>query len=338
MRRAVFILAVVAAFSAFAEQKNVKLLTGLTDTELQRTMNMMRASLGTHCDYCHVGGETWDFASDEKPQKQRAREMIRMVMDVNRGTFNGNATISCYTCHRGAIRPVSLVPLPQAPPPFPTPLPEQPVLPDAKSLVAKYAIALGDVSRLHTRNLAGESTKTGNTVTINVREKGTKVQQVLHLPKGDLTQTFDGTSSWSSNGETTGIMTGHNMENFRALAEAFAIVLPSEIGDDAQTITKEQIGMHDTWVVQRTLPNGLRRKFYFDHASGLLVRTMLLVPRTIGVVPQQTDFEDYRDVGGTKFPFLVRVALVDPWTGATRQYKTVELGASIDDAVFAMPK
>jgi hypothetical protein len=337
MRRAICILFVLA-LSAHAEQKNVKLLTGLTDTELQRTMNMMRASLGTHCDHCHVIAKEWDFASDEKPQKKRAREMIQMVMDMNRTQFGGRSVISCYTCHRGAVRPINTVPLPTPAPPFPTPVPEKVELPEATTLVTKYVAAMGDITRLGTRHLIGEATKAGNTVPVEVYEQNGKTRQITQLPKGKLEQTFDGTSYWWRDAQGSGAMAAGGQANFRALADAFAPVLPSDVGTDAHTIRKEKIGERETWVVQRGGPKEPYRRFFFDTESGLLLRSVLYVPRSIGTIPQQTDYEDYRDVGGTKYPFLIRVSMVDPWTGVMRQYKTVELWAAIDDGVFAMPK
>jgi hypothetical protein len=337
MRR-IMLVVLALTLSAHAEQKNVKLLTGLTDTELQRTMNMMRASLGTHCDFCHVINKEWDFASDEKPRKKRAREMIQMVMDMNRTQFAGRSVISCYTCHRGANRPVNTVPLPQTPPPFPTPVPEEIQLPETKTVIARYVAALGDVTRLGTRKLIGENTKAGATAPIEVREKGSKIQQIVHLPKGDLEQTFDGTNYWRRDADGVAPMNPGGTENFRALADAFAPVLPADIGEDSTTIRKEKVGDREAWVVQRGHPKAPYRRFFFDTESGLLLRSVLYTPRTIGTIPQQTDYEDYRDVGGTKYPFLIRVSMVDPWTSATRRYTTVELGASIDDAVFAMSK
>jgi hypothetical protein len=325
----------VLALTARAEQKNVKLLTGLTDLELQRTMNMMRASLGTHCDHCHVVEKEWDFASDEKPQKKRASEMIRMVMDMNRTQFGGRAVISCYTCHRGSKRPVNLVPLPQTPPPFPTPVAEEPQLPATKDVIAKYAAALGDVNRLRTRILAGEITKGETMLPIEIREKGAKVRQVVHMPNGNLEQFFDGTSYWRRDAQGVAPMPPPGQENFRALTEAFALPLPADIGEDSSTIRKEKIGERETWVVQRGTPHEVYRRFFFDTESGLLLRSVIYTPRSIGTIPQQTDFEDYRDVGGTRYPFRVRVSMVDPWSGAMRQYKSVELGAAMDDAVFA---
>jgi hypothetical protein len=337
MRRAIFILFLLT-FSAHAEQKNVKLLTGLSDTELQRTMNMMRASLGTHCDHCHVINKEWDFASDEKPQKKLARVMIQMVMDMNRTHFGGRSVISCYTCHRGSVHPMNLVPLPTPAPPFPTPVAENVELPEAGVLITRYVAAMGNVTRLTTRHLTGDATKMGNTVPIEVLEQNGKTRQITQLPKGKLEQTFDGTNYWWRDAQGSGEMVSFAQENFRALADAFAPVVPADIGPDAQTVRKEKIGEREAWVVQRGQPKEVYRRFFFDTESGLLLRSVLYTPRSIGTIPQQTDYEDYRDVGGTKYPFLIRVSMVDPWSGVTRQYKTVELGAATDDAVFAMPK
>ena len=124
MRKAGLALAVLLiSESALAAQKNVQLLTGMTDLQLQQTMNFMRASLGVHCDFCHVVNDKdgWNFASDEKQTKTTARKMIQMVMDINQKNFDNNASVSCTTCHRGSTRPVTMPTLPQTPPPFPTP-------------------------------------------------------------------------------------------------------------------------------------------------------------------------------------------------------------------------
>ena len=276
------IVILALAVTAHAEQKNVKLLTGMTDLELQRTMNLMRASLGVHCDYCHVIKEEWNFASDEKPQKQRARQMIQMVAELNRTQFGGRAVISCYSCHRGSTHPMNLVPLPQTAPPFPTPVAAKEELPETKAILAKYAAALGDVTRLRTRVLVGEGTRNGKTIPIEVHQKD-------------------------------------------AEPDAFTLPLPADIGEDASVFRKEKVGDRDAWVVQKgTGKDPTYRRFYFDTESGLLLRAMLYTPRAqVGTIPQQTDFEDWRDAGGMKVPFRVRVSYVDPWSSAVRQYTSV---------------
>jgi len=330
MRKLMIVLLFALSASA-AEPKNVKLLTGLSELEMQRTMNMMRSSLGVHCDYCHVIKGRWDFPSDENPRKDRAREMIRMVADINRATFAGHEVVSCFTCHRGSVKPVNLVTLPQTAPKYPTPRPEQPQLADAKEIVKKYAAVLGDAALLKTPRVAkGERTAFDQKVTpFDVAEKGAKV----HIIAVDREQAFNGENGWWRDQKECGVMEPREVDLVRALVAAYAVVLPSDVGDNARTIAKEKIGDRDVWVVER----GTRR-FYFDVESGLVVRAVTLTPSTVGTIPQQTDFEDYRDAGGVKFPFRIRVSLVDPWLSATRQYTSVKLGAEVDDAMFEMPK
>ena len=74
-------------------------------------------ALGVRCAYCHVGGETTpfetlDFSSDSMPAKVKAREMIRMVLAINRDHLPKLAdrreppiVVTCATCHRGLAQP-----------------------------------------------------------------------------------------------------------------------------------------------------------------------------------------------------------------------------------------
>src|SRR5437879_11581423 len=82
--------------------KNIKVLNGMPQSQLYPTMRFMAASLGFQCGSCHVikNGQL-DSAADDKPEKQTAREMIKMVLDVNKNFAQGDPTVSCYTCHRG---------------------------------------------------------------------------------------------------------------------------------------------------------------------------------------------------------------------------------------------
>lgn len=69
--------------------------------------------------YCHKGEEgkplsTYDFPSDENPNKNRAREMLRMLESIN-GHLNkiepsGDKRVNmwCHTCHHGRSKPMTL--------------------------------------------------------------------------------------------------------------------------------------------------------------------------------------------------------------------------------------
>ena len=73
-------------------------------------------ALGVGCNFCHAqekGSLHLDYASDEKPEKEIARAMMRMAMDINKKYFEvehpliGDSlmTVSCNTCHHGVAHP-----------------------------------------------------------------------------------------------------------------------------------------------------------------------------------------------------------------------------------------
>ena len=109
-----------AAFMPPAEllPKNLKVLPNdITREELHKIMVGFKDALGVKCGFCHAsakGDSTHlDFASDDKPEKEMARHMMKMTMMLNSQYFNGMKTetggmvqISCITCHNGKIKPV----------------------------------------------------------------------------------------------------------------------------------------------------------------------------------------------------------------------------------------
>lgn len=91
--------------------KNIKMMKGVPAARLLRIMDMgFGRSLGVGCQHCHVPRQ-WE--SDDKPTKQIAREMMKMVQQINtqilpsiqnlKGT---PPTVNCTTCHRGSVKPV----------------------------------------------------------------------------------------------------------------------------------------------------------------------------------------------------------------------------------------
>src|SRR5258708_3256883 len=81
--------------------RNIKVLNGMPQSKLYPAMRFMAASLGFQCGSCHLVKNFIDAAADDKPEKQTARRMIKMVIEINSTLFQGNPVVSCYTCHRG---------------------------------------------------------------------------------------------------------------------------------------------------------------------------------------------------------------------------------------------
>ena len=341
MKKLAIILAL--AVSAHAEQKNVQILTNMSDLQLQRAMNLMRGALGVHCDFCHVVDKEhgWQWDKDDKKEKKTAREMIAMTIKINKEQFGGRAEISCFTCHRGSIRPVSLLPLPQTAPPFPTPKPERPELPALDEIVKHYTAALGNVARLEKpRILKGtRTTYDGKSSQIDVQESGDRWHIVGDLPEGRVEQVVNGSQGWSKDAKGVTEFTPAMVENFRQIASMMTPPLPSAIPPDARVVGKETIPPNvEAYIVAYRTPDGARHRLYFNSTTGLLVRAVTMRDTPIGVMPEQTEFVKWQDTGGTAFPFGIQTSLVDPWVGTIRQYTSVTLDAKVDPEVFAKPK
>ena len=95
--------------------KNIRMMKEATAGRLLSIMNFgYSRSLGVSCTHCHVPGK-WE--SDEKPNKQVAREMAAMVDKINGELLTGidnlrtsKPTVNCTTCHRGQTQPALSMP------------------------------------------------------------------------------------------------------------------------------------------------------------------------------------------------------------------------------------
>lgn len=87
--------------------RNLKLLGDLSSERFMAAMQSMRANLGQKCTMCHLVDRE-DFASDEKAEKRRARDMIAMTEEIDRRTFGGRLAVTCFTCHRGDEKPPAM--------------------------------------------------------------------------------------------------------------------------------------------------------------------------------------------------------------------------------------
>jgi hypothetical protein len=100
---------------SIVEGPNVKVLTGLFAQQFQEEMNLMVQGLGVSCNTCHVRN---NFASEEKPEKLKARQMLEMTKAINKEFFpdykpkEGESVlgkITCYTCHKGETTPKNTI-------------------------------------------------------------------------------------------------------------------------------------------------------------------------------------------------------------------------------------
>jgi hypothetical protein len=74
---------------------------------------------------------------------------------------------------------------------------------------------------------------------------------------------------------------------------------------------------------------------YFDRQTGLLVRELRYSQTPIGRVPTQTDYSDYRDVNGIKFPFRMAYVWLDGRDSIV--LSDIETNVPVDEAKFGRP-
>ncbi|MBX5438263.1 MAG: c-type cytochrome [Thermoflavifilum sp.] len=118
-----------------AHPQNLKVLPKDIDhASLIKIMHDFSDALGFRCTNCHVttSNGDMDFASDAKPEKREAREMMRMMKKINRKYFGVkgnfvdvymNAKITCYSCHHGQAQPAVAATHPERQGQFPPPPP-----------------------------------------------------------------------------------------------------------------------------------------------------------------------------------------------------------------------
>lgn len=98
--------------------KNLQVLPkNITGDSLNKLMDGFTVKLGVDCRYCHTRDKKADtlmYDKDDKAEKEIARNMIRMTMDINEKYFHFNEAVkssevqavTCFTCHRGEPMPV----------------------------------------------------------------------------------------------------------------------------------------------------------------------------------------------------------------------------------------
>jgi len=85
-----------------------------TTQQVQQFMRGFTGALGVECSHCHVGTSA-ERAKDDKPEKLKARKMIQMMNTINNDLLKdvgepaapGALKVTCFTCHRGALKPLT---------------------------------------------------------------------------------------------------------------------------------------------------------------------------------------------------------------------------------------
>jgi photosynthetic reaction center cytochrome c subunit len=334
-------------------RKNIQVLTGLPDSQLFLLMNFVGDSLGVNCDHCHVKGEknpqtgedTWLWEREDKKEKARGREMMRMVLELNRTTFNREAVVSCYTCHRGSTRPERMAPLPprdyfgEALNDQLKPQPKR-VLPTAQEVIAKYLSVVG----ANRQDILSQAIVMRGTVERIERAKASgpteivfkqpnKARMTETLTSGIVTRGWNGTTAWIQSSKGVSQVTGENLETMKATPTTTiasdGLFSPIKIPDSPSRATLiGEIGVariNDRESYQVIIEDSPKTsiQLFFDVESGLLLRRVNVTNTMLVPLNVQRDFSDYRDVSGIKLPFLIRTSDVSSYDTVVHRFSEI---------------
>ena len=342
-------------------QKNIKVLTGMPQSQLIPVMNFFAASMGRRCNYCHVNNQgQWDYASDAKPEKTSAREMIKLVMDINKTTERMKLDpVSCYTCHRGRTSPQSIpalpLPLPSPPPnaggaggPTPSASPQAspaatPALPSADDIFSKYAAAVGGqtaIDKLKSRTTKGTIIQAnGNSFQFELSQAAPdKFYLLVTTQQGTVERGFNGQVGWEKTARGVREVTGTELINFKTTNGLFSLLKLKEQYSKPPRVRKDKLGDREVYIVDGTTTDNRRMRLYFDSTSGLLLRRTTTMSTMVGIIPDQIELEDYREMDGLKFPFTARAATLEVGNpSSTRTFTELKVNVPVDDSKFNMP-
>jgi hypothetical protein len=325
-----------AVRKAEEQYKNIQVLKGIPADQVPVTMRLIANSLGVQCSFCHVQGAN---DKDDKPEKQTAREMIQMVLDINKGHFEGRTAITCNTCHRGSTGPVG------------TPVPadmgrivQRGVVPEgvaAEPLLEKYLRTVGSesaVAAVASSVAKGKLESAANPtspVEMYTKSPGKRLV-VTHILNETASEASLGSSGWTQSA-SRGLrdMNATDNEAIKLEDPVYLAANVKKIYTEWRVGRSEKIGERDTYALNGTAAGHVPIRLYLDQQTGELLRLMHFAETPVGRLPTQIDFSDYRDVNGVKVPF--RIAAIRPTTRNTIVLDQVQHNVPVEEAQFAKP-
>jgi Photosynthetic reaction centre cytochrome C subunit len=214
----------------------------------------------------HCHSKAWE--SDEKPAKETARKMIAMERDINARNFDGKIVVTCNSCHQGHIRPNGIPDIANA---GWNHVPSAPAgatapLPTIEALLARLPSVPAGIT---TRVVSGTVER------YNGRDDPKSGPFTLTITAGKIDYKTE---------------LSHPPEANRALAAFVFAAMPKS----SRVIAADRIEMAngEVWTI--------------DEKRGVVIKRHRELTTALGILPEEIEYDDWRDSDGTKLPFVAR--------------------------------
>ncbi len=318
--------------------KSIKVLNDMPADQMGKVMNMISASLGVDCKFCHASNDG-DYEKEGFEHKDMARKMMKMVFDLNKTQFDGRPEINCNSCHNGKSHPQPSFPLTTA-----KPAEERPKQPDVKptvdEILAKYEATLGGkerIAKVTSRSIKATRLEPDGKTTEpeEIFQKGSKIAVNTIYGNYVVSEIFDGKEFVKLGDKSKIDLKSDELEQGKREAQLFANPYLKTIFATLEFRFLDRIDGRDVYMVLGTTADKKRERLYFDAATGLLVRRVASSPTVFGNHVLQVDYQDYKDFGGVKLPVTVKFAM--PQIQWVRKIADVKINPVIEDPKFNIP-
>lgn len=175
-----------------------------------------------------------------------------------------------------------------------------------QKVLDNYIAAIGGKDKLQniqTKTSVYKGNVQGMDITVTITQKTpNKYYQMVDAGVFQQKTVFDGEKGVSEAMGQKKSLEGEQLESMKVQADMHAIFKYDELGIKATLAGMETINGKDAYKVELTTPWDSKWAQYYDAETGLLIRQITPITSPQGTFNQVTDFEDYKEIDGVKFP------------------------------------
>jgi hypothetical protein len=185
-------------------------------------------------------------------------------------------------------------------------------MPSGESLLQRYIDRSGGAdayARAKNMSMSGTVEMAGRNIsgTVTIFEEGEKSYTAMDFPGiGKVEEGFDGETAWEDSAlEGPRLLEGDEKAAAKRAATLALITSWREVYKEARTNGESDVDGKPAWKVEMMPKEGKPETFFFDKASGLLVRIAAVLSTALGDIATEATMSDFRSVDGILTPFAI---------------------------------
>jgi zinc protease len=210
----------------------------------------------------------------------------------------------------------------------------------AKSVINKYLEAIGGAdlySKIEDRAIYFSGTSLGQYISVTIMQKAPNklfqevVAGVVHQKKY-----FDGKNGALILGDNKIEIEGNELERLQIDAPMDFLLNPQKYSVKVEYKGTEMCDSVECYKLKMILSSGNVWFQYFDAVTGLRIKETKEIQTPTGNYYQITYYNNYRNVGGLKFPFKIRQTLGAQNT--VLNVDSIKINSGLSDSLFTIPE